>query len=68
MERQDERRRKLSASRHAQQQPAEHETDRQAADVPEKEPCHRLVEGGKAQHRPEQRERNQRGQWRNDAQ
>ena len=48
-------RRQMVVPRKPQQEPAEHETDRQAPDVSEKDACDRLVEGRKAKDRAEQR-------------
>ena len=57
VERQQERGGELAAPRQKNEQPAEQETDRQAADIAEKEPRHRPVEGGEADERAEERER-----------
>jgi hypothetical protein len=53
VERQQQRRGRLSPERQSEQQPAELQSDGQAADVAEKELGHRLVEGCKADRRPE---------------
>ena len=55
VERKDDGRRQMVVRRKPQQEPAEHETDRQAPDVSEKDACDRLVEGRKAKDRAEQR-------------
>jgi hypothetical protein len=44
-----------------QQEPAEQKADRRAADVTEKEPCDRPVEGRKAEDRVKECGRDQRG-------
>ncbi len=62
VERQQDRRGEMAAARHLQQQPADQQADRQAADVAEEQPRHRLVERGEAEHGAKQRARDQRRQ------
>jgi hypothetical protein len=60
IERQDDGRRQIAVRGKSQQEPAEHEADRQAAHVAKKHACDRLVEGRKAKDRSQERGRHHR--------
>ena len=57
VERQQQRRGKMAGGRDEEQEPADKQADRQAADIAEKQLRDRAVEGRKAEHRPQKRER-----------
>ena len=57
----------MPAAGQQHQHPAEHQPDRQAADIAEKQPRDGAVEWRKADHRAEQRQRDQHGERRRGA-